>query len=172
MTTPVPQASQGPAATAAVIQAVANAVGKALSARCVILFGSRARGDHHEGSDIDLAVIFGGAAPDPKLRRDEVDAAIESVRSTANGQFPRIDVIGWTEEEYRLKKRSMNHVAGRAWREGRMPYTVRDPRRPSRRRSSVGIGQRQAIDDAVSPASTSTRMCRSRLWTARPCSNE
>jgi predicted nucleotidyltransferase len=117
MITPAQQAPQSPAATAAVIQAVATAVGEALSARCVILFGSRARGDHHEWSDVDLAVILGGAALDSKQRRDAADAAIELARSTANARFRRIDVIVWTEEEYRLKKRSVNHVAGRAWRE-------------------------------------------------------
>ena len=140
MTTPAPQTPQSQADTAAVIQAVSNAVGEALSACCVILFGSRARGDHSEWSDVDLAVISGGAALDPKQRRDVVDAAIESVRSTANVQFPRIDVIVWTEEEYRLKKRSINHVAGRAWREGRILYGAHEDR-PGER-SSVGIGQR------------------------------
>ena len=91
-------------------------------------FGSRARGDHRECSDVDLAVILGGAALDPKLRRDGVEPAIESVRTTANGQFLRIDVIVWTEEEYRLKKRSINHVAGRAWREGRILYGTHEDR--------------------------------------------
>ena len=128
MTTPASQAPQSPATATAVIQAVANAVGEALSARCVILFGSRARGDNHECSDVDLAVILGSAALDPKQHRHAVDAAIESVRSTANGQFPRIDFIVWTEEEYRLKKRSINHVAGRAWREGRILYGTHEDR--------------------------------------------
>lgn len=122
MTTPARQAPQSPTSTTAVIQAVADAVGEALSARCVLLFGSRARGDHDEWSDVDLAVISGVVHLDFKLRRDAVDAAIESVRSTVDGQFPRIDVIVWTEEEFRLKKRSINHVAGRAWREGRILY--------------------------------------------------
>ena len=128
MTTSAPQPPQSPAATASVIQAVATAVGEGLSARCVILFGSRARGDHHEWSDVDLAVISGGVALDPEQRRYAVDAAIESVRSTTNGKFPRIDVIVWTEEEYRLKKRSINHVAGRAWREGRILYGTHEDR--------------------------------------------
>ena len=123
MTDPARQALSSPADTdTAVIQAVANAVGGALSARCVILFGSRARGDHHEWSDVDLAVILGGAVLDSKQRRDAADAAIELARSTANARFRRIDVIVWTEEEYRLKKRFVNHVAGRAWREGQVLY--------------------------------------------------
>ena len=145
MTTPTPQPAPGPvsrlrgkdegrgalqsqADTITVIQAVADGVGQALSARCVILFGSRARGDHHQSSDVDLAVVCGGAALDPKQHRDAVDAAIESVRSTAHDQFPRIDVIVWTEEEFRLKKRSINHVAGRAWREGRILYGTHEDR--------------------------------------------
>ena len=42
----------------AAIRAIGAAVGKALEARCVLLFGSRARGDHKSHSDVDLAVIL------------------------------------------------------------------------------------------------------------------
>lgn len=33
------------------------ALGQSCGASCIILFGSRARGDNHERSDIDLAVL-------------------------------------------------------------------------------------------------------------------
>ena len=125
MTDPARQVPLSPADTdAAVIQAVANAIGEALSARCVILFGSRARGDHHEWSDVDLAVILAADTLEPQQRRDVKQAAAALVGSVSDGRFRHIDIIVWTEAEYRAKKRSINHVAGRAWREGRILYGV------------------------------------------------
>ena len=38
------------------------ALGQSCGASCIILFGSRARGDNHERSDIDLAVSGGNTA--------------------------------------------------------------------------------------------------------------
>ena len=118
MTTPAQQAPTD----AELIQAAASAVGEGLSARCVILFGSRARDDHHETSDVDLAVIFDIDGFEPEQRSGINKTAAQLAHSAANGRFRRIDVLSWTEAEYRAKKRSVNHVAGRAWREGRILY--------------------------------------------------
>ncbi len=106
------------------IQAMADAVGEALTARCVILFGSRARGDHKTHSDVDLAVILEPAdypiGSQERIRLQEKGmAAAEGI----SGQlFRRVDVRVWTETEYRAQKRSINHVAGRSWREGNLLY--------------------------------------------------
>jgi predicted nucleotidyltransferase len=40
------------------IQALANAIGQAFSPEKIILFGSRAYGEPHEDSDVDLLVIL------------------------------------------------------------------------------------------------------------------
>ena len=113
-----PAVSEDAAADADFIQAAADAVGSALDARCVILYGSRARGDHRADSDLDLAVIVAQTELDAQQRYD----LREQARLVAGKRFRRIDVIVWTESEYRAKKRSINHVAGRAWREGRILY--------------------------------------------------
>ena len=105
-------------ADAAPIGQIADAIGAALTPRCVILFGSRARGDHRADSDLDLAVIVAQTELDAQQRHD----LREQARLAAGESFRHIDVIVWTESEYRAKKRSINHVAGRAWREGRILY--------------------------------------------------
>ena len=110
------------AADAELIQKMGDAVGSALAARCVVLFGSRARGDNHVRSDIDIAVIIDQTKLNAQERYDLREQAHSVAVDVADGHFRRIDLIVWTESEYRAKKRSTNHVAGRAWREGRILY--------------------------------------------------
>ena len=102
------------------IRQIADAIGSALAARCVVLYGSRARGDHRQDSDIDLAIVAAEIELTTQQRSDLRDRARAAALSVASGN--RIDVIVWTEDEYRTKKRSINHVAGRAWREGLILY--------------------------------------------------
>ena len=108
----------------AVIQDIAEAVGDALAARCVILFGSRARGDYKDYSDVDLAVIVDQPpVPLGSQERIRLEAHGAAAAETVSGKFfRRIDVRLWTDPEYRLQKRSINHVAGRSWREGKVLY--------------------------------------------------
>lgn len=116
------QATLKSPADAKLIQKIGDAVGCALTARCVILYGSRARGDHRADSDIDLAVIATQTELDARQRYDLRKLAHTAAFTAANGRFRRIDVIVWTEAEFRTKKRSINHVAGRSWREGAVLY--------------------------------------------------
>ena len=106
------------------ISAIGAAVGEALNAQCVILFGSRARGDHKEHSDVDLAVILG--EPENSLapqQRIDLEARGFAVAESVGGNlFRHVDVRVWTEPDYRSQKRSINHVAGRSWREGRLLF--------------------------------------------------
>jgi predicted nucleotidyltransferase len=54
-------------AKGAVVNAVvqyANVVTKEFSPNAIVLYGSYAKGDPHEGSDIDVAVIFNGFSGD------------------------------------------------------------------------------------------------------------
>ena len=127
MTTQAQNSQSSTAATdAGVIQAVAWAVGEAHSACCVILFGSRARDDHHAASDVDLAIVLPVDALDLQKRRDVNNAATGLAGSVAGDRFRKFDVTVWTETEYRAKKRSINHVAGRVWREGVVLYGVHE----------------------------------------------
>ena len=111
-----------PNADIAAIRQIADAIGRALDARCVTLFGSRARGDHRVDSDIDLAIIAAEVELTAQQRYDLREQARAVALSAATLPVNHIDVIVWTESEYRVKKRSINHVAGRAWREGIILY--------------------------------------------------
>ena len=106
------------------IHAIGEAVGAALSAQCVLLFGSRARGSHKDHSDVDLAVLFDRAdstfEPTERIELEKEGARV--AESICGSAFRRIDVRVWTEPEYRAEKRSINHLAGRSWREGRILY--------------------------------------------------
>lgn len=125
MTIPV-GTEQAPAkqrnAAPAEVRRIAHAAGSSVDARCVILFGSRARGDHRPDSDIDLAIVAAETELEAQQRHDLRELARAAAVSAAGQSFKHIDVIVWTEAEYRAKKRSINHVAGRAWREGVVLY--------------------------------------------------
>lgn len=111
-----------PDADVASIRRIAHAIGRALDARCVILFGSRARRDHRADSDVDLAIVAAESELTAQQRADLRESARAAALSAAPSHAKLIDVIVWTEAEYRTKKRSINHVAGRAWREGLVLY--------------------------------------------------
>ncbi|MZP28190.1 nucleotidyltransferase domain-containing protein [Heliobacterium undosum] len=66
----------------------------------IILFGSRARGDHEERSDIDLAIV----APDATQRQwfDILDAVEEA------DTLYSIDVLRWEEVSNALRDRIAN----------------------------------------------------------------
>ena len=100
------------------IAEMARCIGAALPAGCVILFGSRARGDCHARSDVDLAVIVGRMELNKEQRYELRQRALLQAETAAAGRYRHIDIIVWTDDEFRIKKRSLNHVAGRAWREG------------------------------------------------------
>ena len=127
MTTSTESATQPASfADAGLVRKVIGAVGSELAARCVILFGSRARGDHRASSDVDLAVIVRQDDLDAQQRHDLREHAHSAAASVANGHFRRIDIVIWTESEFRTQKRSINHVAGRAWREGEILYGMHE----------------------------------------------
>ncbi len=84
----------------------------------VILFGSRARGEAHEHSDVDLIVIeaepFGAG-------RSRVEEAARLYRA-ASGFGVNKDILVFTLAEREYWRDSLNHVLARALREGRVLY--------------------------------------------------
>ena len=98
--------------------AVAAAAQEAVPEATVILFGSRARGDHRPDSDVDLLVI--------------VDERVSAVRShgygaASNAAFRKlkecpgkfgVDVIPITRESFGHCRRARNHIAAQALRDG------------------------------------------------------
>ena len=100
----------------AVALAAAAAAQQAVAPDLVILFGSRARGDHRPDSDIDLLVIH---------RRHTALAAAHRAKAAARAGIsadrrdtPIIQITTLSRENFRYACRADNHVAGQALRDG------------------------------------------------------
>jgi uncharacterized protein len=85
----------------------------------VILFGSYARGDVHEHSDIDLLIIRGREFRNGESRRKELGRLYRSVSKVCD--IPK-DIILFTKEEFLSWRHTTNHMVSVAWREGRVLY--------------------------------------------------
>lgn len=98
--------------------AAARDLRKRLNAECVVLLGSRARGDYRENKlDVDFIAIVNeqvNRAAEIRVRK----ATAEAVRTHYGFPMP-FDSIAMTPGEYQLKSRhSVNHPAAKAAREG------------------------------------------------------
>jgi len=84
----------------------------------VILFGSRARDDHRENSDIDLIVVEAEPFGPERSRHGEMVRLYHAV-----ARFPvATDVLVYSHEDVDYWRDSLNHVLARALREGRVLY--------------------------------------------------
>ena len=84
----------------------------------VILFGSRARGDAREDSDVDLVVVE--AEPFGKTRSRRLEAA--RVYEAVAGFDALTDILIYSRDEVDHWRDSVNHVLARALREGTVLY--------------------------------------------------
>ena len=80
----------------------------------IVLFGSRARRDSAEDSDIDILVIE--ESDQPRYKRSP-----RYYRATC-GTFPARDIVVWTPDEIREWETVPNHFVTTALREGRVLY--------------------------------------------------
>ena len=84
----------------------------------VILFGSRARGDAREDSDVDLVVVEAEPFGKTRSRRLEAARVYEAVAS-----FDALtDILLYSRDEVEHWRDSVNHVLARALREGTVLY--------------------------------------------------
>jgi len=91
---------------------VVEALGK-LGARRIVLFGSHARGDFNEASDIDLMVIL-----DTKERMVErIERVLEAIDSEL-----AVEPLVYTPEEYERLKASQGPFIQTVEREGKVLY--------------------------------------------------
>jgi HEPN domain-containing protein/predicted nucleotidyltransferase len=97
---------------------VAKALRDATDVECVILFGSRARGDWTDRSDIDLMII----EPDTSElipRMAEIQQTASEMAKQVYQDFVDIDFVYLSRAEYERKSvHTLNHVARFARREG------------------------------------------------------
>ena len=112
--------------------AVARAVQDAAPADAVIfLFGSRARGDYRQRSDIDLMMLVpdrdaSGTETSAAARRTALDAAAKEY-----GRSIEVDVLQLDHPRFRRCRRAVNHVAYDITRDGipmtQIPFSAIDP---------------------------------------------
>ena len=95
---------------------VARAVYDAVRPESVILFGSRARGDHRPDSDIDLLVIS-GETQSTNARIKAREAATEAARRIY-GDYFGADLVWMSRDTYIRCRNGINHLAAQAARDG------------------------------------------------------
>ena len=86
----------------------------------VILFGSRARGDEHESSDIDLIVVEAEPFGPGRSRHKEL---VRLYHAVAGFHVPA-DILVYSHEDVAYWRDSLNHVLARAFREGRVLHEL------------------------------------------------
>ena len=87
----------------------------------VILFGSRARGEEREGSDVDLIVVEAEPFGPARSRHGEL---VRLYHALAGFRVPA-DVLVYSHEDVDYWRDSLNHVLARALREGKVLYERR-----------------------------------------------
>ncbi len=96
------------------VQAIVNEV----DPEQVILFGSRARGDERQDSDVDLVVVEADPFGPERSRRKEMVRLYHAVAG-----FPvAADVLVYSRDDVDYWRDSRNPVLARALREGRVLY--------------------------------------------------
>jgi predicted nucleotidyltransferase len=84
----------------------------------VILFGSRARGDYREDSDVDLLIVEAAPFGPERPRRREAGRLYRRLAGFGIAK----DLLLYSRDEVAEHADSSHHVVGRALREGRVLY--------------------------------------------------
>ena len=104
--------------TDTLIHQMVRAVVEEVDPEQVILFGSRARGEEQEGSDVDLVAVEAEPFGPERSRHKEMVRLYKVL-----ADFPvSADVLVYSHEEVDYWRDSLNHVLARALREGKVLY--------------------------------------------------
>jgi predicted nucleotidyltransferase len=104
--------------TDALLDRMVRAIVAEVDPEQVILFGSRARGDAREDSDVDLVVVEAEPFGQARSRRRE---STRILLALFDFEVP-IDILLYSCDEIAYWRDSLNHVLARALREGRTLY--------------------------------------------------
>ena len=99
------------------LRRVVHAIVNSVQPDCVILFGSRARGDFRADSDFDLAIL----APDGVVRRRVAMRAYESLAAVADRSVA-VDIVVLTPSIIAAERDLMGSIARAVSREGVFLY--------------------------------------------------
>jgi predicted nucleotidyltransferase len=106
------------AVTDDLLQHLASRIAEVADPEEVILFGSRARGTHHDRSDVDLIIIEREPFGPDRSRRAEA----ARIRHALRGLSIPMDLLLFSRDEVEYWRDSLNHVLSRALREGKVLY--------------------------------------------------
>ena len=107
--------------TDALLDQMVQAIVAEVDPEQVILFGSRARGDAREDSDVDLVVVEAEPFGPGRSRRQELVRLYHALV-----EFPvSTDVLVYSHDDVDYWRDSLNHVLARALREGKVLYERR-----------------------------------------------
>ena len=160
MTTPIvdiTQAAPGRAGPDARALRVARGLRDAIDAECVILFGSRARADWTDRSDIDLMIIEPELS-ELKRRMGDIQQAARELARLAYQDDVDIDFVYLSRAEYERKSlHTLNHVARFARREG-----IAMPRNPDSFIRDDGMSYE--IDSSDEPDERALRIAHANMY--------
>ena len=114
---------------------IASTLREAAGAEAAILFGSRARGDHRQDSDIDILLISDSSIPEPVMR--QLEAVATATKNVAIPEACSVDVGCMTPEEFLKKRLMLNSLAREVAKHG-------VPAMPS---ENTGFGSQYFHDD-------------------------
>ena len=107
--------------TDALLDQMVQAIVAEVDPEQVILFGSRARGDAGEDSDVDLVVVEAEPFGPERSRRQELVRLYHALV-----EFPvSADILVYSHDDVDYWRDSLNHVLARALREGKVLYERR-----------------------------------------------
>ena len=107
--------------TDALLDQMVQAIVAEVDPEQVILFGSRARGDAREDSDVDLVVVEAEPFGLERSRRQELVRLYHALV-----EFPvSADILVYSHDDVDYWRDSLNHVLARALREGKVLYERR-----------------------------------------------
>ncbi len=98
------------------LQEMVEVIVREVDPETIILFGSRARGDARPDSDVDLLVVESEPFSARRSRFQEVNRLYMALRKMPVDK----DLLLYSRDEFEFWKTSLNHVVGRAVREGRV----------------------------------------------------
>ena len=105
-----------PPVTDELLERMVQAIVDEVDPEQVILFGSRARGEERETSDVDMIVIEAEPFGPERSKHKEMLRLYKAVREI---RVPK-DVLVFSNEDVEYWRDSLNHVLARALREGKV----------------------------------------------------
>lgn len=101
-----------------ILQNIVDDVIKEIDAEKIILFGSYARGEENENSDLDLLIIEREPFTKERSRRKE----IQRIRlALSKYRIPK-DILVYDKNEFENWKDSINHIIPNSIKEGKVLY--------------------------------------------------